>query len=131
MVSSILWECGEQTIRYLLRHFIYHITFIFTSKLCSKHTINEYADDICQVAMQQLVRASYLQIKITIVTRSDKKGLIARNYMCLLNNVYLHFCVRYNNSVGFSIDYRFSINFWVSNVGGYHIYPQKRLLAKF
>ena len=54
-----------------------------------------------------------------------KKGLIAGKYVCLLNNVYLHFCVCYNNSVSISI---ISINFnkkkikWIS-------YPEKKLVS--
>ena len=46
------------------------------------------------------------------VTRCDKIGLIARKYMFLLNNVYLHFCVSYNNSVRFS---KISINLYISD----------------
>ena len=47
----------------------------------------------------------------TYVTESDKIGLIAVKYMCLLNNVYLHICVRYNNLVSFS---KISIKFYRS-----------------
>jgi len=36
-----------------------------------------------------------------IVTQSDKKGLIARKYMCSLNNMYLKFSIRYYYSVTF------------------------------
>jgi len=39
---------------------------------------------------------------VTYVTWSDKKGLIAPKYMCLLNSVYLHYCVSDNTSVSFS-----------------------------
>ena len=49
---------------------------------------------------------------ILYVTECDKMGLIAQKYMCLLNNVYLHFCVSYNNSVRFS---EISIIFYISN----------------
>ena len=45
------------------------------------------------------------------VTESDKMGHIAGKYICLLNNVYLHFCVSYNNSVSFS---KISIAFYIS-----------------
>ena len=34
-------------------------------------------------------------------TQSDKKGLIAGKYMCLRNNMYLKFSIRYYNSVTF------------------------------
>jgi len=46
------------------------------------------------------------------VTRSNKSGLIAGKYMFLLTNVYLYFCVSYNNSVSFS---KISINFYISD----------------
>ena len=38
-------------------------------------------------------------LQTLIVTESDKIWLIAGKYTCLLNYVYLHFCVSYNNSV--------------------------------
>ena len=52
-----------------------------------------------------------LSFKYVYVTQSDKKGLIARKYMCSLNNIYLKFSIRYYNSVTFI---KLSINFYVS-----------------
>jgi len=46
------------------------------------------------------------------LTWSDKIGLIAGKHMLLLNNVYLHFCVDYKNSVSFS---EITINFHISD----------------
>ena len=46
------------------------------------------------------------------MTQSDEIGLIAGKYTILLNNVYLYFCVNYNNSVSFS---KTSINFYISD----------------
>jgi len=45
----------------------------------------------------------------------DKIGLIARKYMFLFNNMHLHFCVCYNNSVSFS---KISIKVYVSDEKG-------------
>ena len=45
------------------------------------------------------------------VTRSDKKGLIAGKYLCLLNNPFLYSRVTYNNSVCFT---KISVNVYVS-----------------
>jgi len=45
------------------------------------------------------------------VTQSDKKELIARKYMCSLNNMYLKFSIKYYNSVTFI---KLSINFYIS-----------------
>jgi len=49
------------------------------------------------------------------VTWFDKIGLIAGKHiiiMFLLNNVYLSFCVSYNDSVSFS---KISMNFYISD----------------
>jgi len=48
------------------------------------------------------------------VTRSDKKGLIARKYMCSLNIMYLNCSVSYCNSVNFN---KTSMNFCISGEG--------------
>ena len=39
-------------------------------------------------------------------------GLMARQYMCLLSNVYLYFCVSYNNFVSFN---KIAIHFYISD----------------
>jgi len=53
-----------------------------------------------------------------IVTRSDKKGSIARNYRCLINSLYFHFYVSYKNSVNIS---KISMNFYISvQIFSYH-----------
>jgi len=58
------------------------------------------------------IRVFYHKCAINVVIWSDKIGLIAGKYIFLFNNVYLHFCVCYNNSVSFS---KISINFYTSD----------------
>jgi len=53
-----------------------------------------------------------LETNTSIVTQSDKIGLIAGKYVILLNDVYLYFCVSYNNSVSFS---KISMDFYISD----------------
>ena len=68
--------------------------------------------------------------KILIVIESDKMVLIAGKYTCLPNNVHLHFCVSYNNSVSFS---KISINFYMAmnNLNNYHVHSKNYKISNF
>jgi len=57
-------------------------------------------------------KVEILYLDSLYVTRSDKKGSIARNYRCLINSLYFHFYVSYNNSVNIS---KISMNFYISD----------------
>jgi len=74
-----------------------------------------YFNSVCICSTSLIIIAlKYLNTFYAVtkcVIQSDKKGLMTRKYMCSLNNVYLHFCVCYSNSVSFN---KISINFYIS-----------------